>query len=125
METRSREDGVGKKGGGQITVGLIFYPSANGKLDFKQEFTLALIGTARNAGKFSIVDLILVLSSLKKKKRRRKGRRRGKGKRRVQLCLNSFPSFTSFRIEGYTTIKTLSSSLFPWYRFTFQTPKRR
>ena len=66
METRSREDGVGKKGGGQITVGLIFYPSANRKLDFKQEFTLALTGTARNAGKFSMVDLILVLSSLKK-----------------------------------------------------------
>lgn len=59
-------------------MGLIFYPSANGKLDFKQEFTLALIGTARNAGKLSVVDLILVLSSLKKKKRRRKGRRRGK-----------------------------------------------
>ena len=58
-------------------MGLIFYPSANGKLDFKQEFTLALIGTVSNAGKLSMVDLILVLSSLKKK-RRRKGRRRGK-----------------------------------------------
>ena len=56
METRSREDGVGKKGGGQITVGLIFYPSANRKLDFKQEFTLALTGTARNAGKLICVE---------------------------------------------------------------------
>ena len=74
METRSREDGVGKKGGGQITVGLIFYPSANRKLDFKQEFTLALTGTARNAGKFSMVDLILVLSSLKEK-----GKEKGEG----------------------------------------------
>ena len=73
METRSREDGVGKKGGGQITVGLIFYPSANRKLDFKQEFTLALTGTARNAGKFSMVDLILVLSSLKKEKGKETG----------------------------------------------------
>lgn len=71
----------------------LFYPSANGKLDFKQEFTLALVGTARNSGKFSMVDLILVLSSLKKKKSRRKGGRKGgKRKRRVQPCLNSFPS---------------------------------
>ena len=58
-------------------MGLIFYPSANGKLDFKQEFTLALVGTARNLGKFSMVDLILVLSSLKKKRRRKGGKREG------------------------------------------------
>lgn len=36
--------------------------------DFKQEFTLALIGAGRNSGKCSMFDLILVPSSLKKKR---------------------------------------------------------
>lgn len=51
-------------------MGFMFNPTGNGELlgNFEQEFTLALIGTDRNSEKLSMVGLILVPFTFKKKK---------------------------------------------------------
>lgn len=86
----SRRRWVEKKSRGQTTMGLMFYTTGNGELlgNFEQEFTLA----ERNSEKLSMVGLILVPLTFKKKKRG------------IDICLNSFFPFIFFRLEWYTII---------------------